>query len=99
MKTEVSRANGITAIWFDGRVLSAWHDDTGEGANLFAAHSITRFPVYPAPPVPGFPGEDGPVVNDSPSLFSSEPICAHGLPSRLCMKCGNGPNLWGLLDA
>ena len=41
MKTYVIRHEGVTAVWYGGRVLSAW-DDEGNSVNLFYAHAITK---------------------------------------------------------
>jgi len=41
MKTHIVRAESITVVWYNGRVLSAW-DDAGNSVNLFYAHAITK---------------------------------------------------------
>ena len=44
MKTYLIRADGITAVWFAGHVISAWYDVTGDSANLWLAHACTSRP-------------------------------------------------------
>ena len=39
--TILARHAGITALWFNGRILEAWYDETGEDANMWLAHAST----------------------------------------------------------
>ena len=41
MKTCIVRHEGITVVWYNGKILSAW-DDAGNSVNLFYAHAITK---------------------------------------------------------
>ena len=47
MKTRLARGNGITAVWYQGHVISAWYDDSGDSANLFMAHILTSSRTKP----------------------------------------------------
>ena len=79
-KTYVSRAAGLTAVWYNGRVISAWMDSTGDSENPHAAYALTKDPNGPAPSVPDY--HDGGADN-----------CPHGIsPARLCMLCGSNLN-------
>jgi len=41
MKTYLVRADGITAVWYAGHVLSAW-DNVGNSVNLWYAYIVTK---------------------------------------------------------
>ena len=40
-KTYVVCHDGLTAVWFNGRVISAW-DNAGNSINLWFAHVVTK---------------------------------------------------------
>ena len=41
MKTYIVRHEGITAVWYNGQILSAW-DKAGDSVNLFLAYVVTK---------------------------------------------------------
>ena len=41
-KTYIVRADRITALWYRRQIVAAWCADTGNAANLWYAHVLTR---------------------------------------------------------
>lgn len=79
MPTSIARNAGVTAVWFNDRVVSAWYDD-GELANLFMAHALTALL---------------PRTNEDLAHFTPRPaVCEHGLSPNLCTVCPSNPSLW-----
>lgn len=100
--TSVARSLGITAVWYDGRVIAAWDERTGECSSPFEAHSLTKDDEYLTPfKVPPFveagpPPAPGPMQKKSFLLGpfgsghfnASCAMCVHGVePARLCTVC------------
>ena len=74
-KTIIARGNGITAMWFNGKVISAWDAD-GVLTSLHAGHALTAKGLG--------------LLSRRFLLGLSGLSCPHGItPVRLCTKCGN----------
>ena len=41
-KTYIIRRDRITAVWYRQQIVAAWYEDTGDAANLWHAHVLTR---------------------------------------------------------
>lgn len=77
--TSIARSGRVTAVWYDGHVISAWYQDTGDPASLFKAHALTASPRARGDPM-------------SPQAVVNPAACEHGLPLNVCMVCGARPD-------
>lgn len=78
--TSIARQDGVTAMWYGGRVISAWYDATGDSANLWLGYALT---VSPQDNRPAFGTKWSEEAADLANLAN----CDHGLPRHVCMIC------------
>ena len=51
-KTYIIRRDRITALWYREQIIAAWYEDTGDAANLWNAHVLTRDAALAQDPPP-----------------------------------------------